>query len=109
YDSTAEVLGKLVTEFWHDEEDARDALQTLLETGRYVGERIGRRRDGTLFHATFSGNRVTSETGMPICLMASIADITDQKRAEAEIQAHNRELSVLNRIIGVSASATEID
>jgi PAS domain S-box-containing protein len=109
YDSTAEVLGKLVTEFWHDEEDARDALQTLLETGRYVGERIGRRRDGTLFHATFSGNRVTSETGIPICLMASIADITDQKRAEAEIQAHNRELSVLNRIIGVSASATEID
>ncbi|CCJ35004.1 multi-sensor signal transduction histidine kinase [Methanoculleus bourgensis MS2] len=109
YTSAAEVLGRSITEFWQDEEDATDALRALLVSGRYVGERIGRRRDGTAFYVTYSGNLVTNDAGAPICLMASIADITDLKRAEAEIQAHNRKLSVLNQIIGVSTSATDIE
>ncbi|CVK31332.1 sensor histidine kinase [Methanoculleus bourgensis] len=109
YTSAAEVLGRSITEFWQDEEDATDALRALLVSGRYVGERIGKRRDGTGFYVMFSASLVTNDAGAPICLMASIADITDLKRAEAEIQAHNRKLSVLNQIIGVSTSATDIE
>ncbi|MCE5338166.1 MAG: PAS domain S-box protein [Methanomicrobiaceae archaeon] len=104
YTSVSEVIGRSVTEFWRDKEEAAAALRTLLETGRYSGERVGRRRNGTEFYVIFSGNLVTSDAGAPICLAASLADITDLKRAEAEIQAHNRELSVLNQIIGVSTS-----
>ncbi|MCK8518404.1 sensor histidine kinase [Methanoculleus sp. 7T] len=109
YTSAAEVLGRSVTEFWQDGEEAANALRALRDTGRYVGERIGRRRDGTIFYVMFSGNLVRTDAGAPICLMASLADITDLKRAEAEVQAHNRELSVLNQIIGVSTSAMDID
>ncbi len=109
YGSTTEVLGKSVTEFWQDESDAVDALQTLLDSGRYVGERIGRRRDGTEFYVIYSASLVTNDSGAPICLMASIADITEQKRIEEEIQVHNRELSILNQIIGVSTSAIDVD
>lgn len=109
YTSAAEVVGRRVTGFWQDEGEAEDAVRMLLETGRYTGERVGRRRDGAKFHAMFSGNLVRDEAGAPICLAASLTDITDLKRAEAEIQAHNRELSVLNQIIGVSTSATGID
>ncbi|NLA31664.1 MAG: PAS domain S-box protein [Methanomicrobiales archaeon] len=109
YTSETEVLGRLITEFWQDEEDARDALQVLLDSGRYVAERIGKRRDGTVFYAMYSGNMVTDDAGTPICLTASIADITDLKQAKADIQARNRELSILNQIIGVSVSATDID
>jgi len=109
YTSAAEVLGRSITEFWQDEEDATDALRALLDSGEYISERIGRRRDGTAFYVTYSGNLVTNDAGAPICLMASIVDITDLKLAEAEIQAHNWELSVLNQIIGVSTSATDIE
>ena len=109
YTSAAEVVGRRVTGFWQDEGEAEDAVRMLLETGRYTGERVGRRRDGAKFYAMFSGNLVRDEAGAPICLAASLTDITDLKRAEAEIQAHNRELSVLNQIIGVSTSATGID
>lgn len=109
YPSTVEVLGRSVTEFWQDSEDAADVFRALIDTGRYIGERIGRRRDGTMFYVMFSGNLVKSDAGAPICLMASLADITDLKRAETEVQAHNRELSVLNQIIGVSTSATGIN
>lgn len=107
YASASEVLGRSVTEFWHDEAEAADALQRLLKTGRYTGERVGRRRDGTTFHIMFSGSCVTDNDGNPICLAETLTDITDLKEAEAEIQAHNRALSILNQIIGASASATD--
>lgn len=109
YDSPDEVLGRSVTEFWQDEGDARYALQKILDSGKYIGERVGRRKDGTTFYIMYSGNLVTDDAGTPICLMASIADITEQKRAETRIQAHNRELSILNQIIGASISATNLN
>lgn len=102
YDSPSEVIGRSVTEFWQDGE-------ILTNSGIYTGERVGKRRDGSTFYALFSGNLVTDDAGVPIGRAASLIDITDLKRAEAEIQAHNRALSVLNQIIGVSASATDID
>ncbi|MDV4341945.1 PAS domain S-box protein [Methanoculleus sp. YWC-01] len=108
YGSPAEVIGRLVKELWEDEEDALNTFRKVVHTGRHIGERIGRRRDGTIFYTMFSGNLVRNSDGIPICITASLTDITGQKQAEAEIQAHNRELSVLNRIIGASASATDI-
>ncbi len=109
YGSPSEVIGRSVTELWQDEEEAIDTLRELTRTGRCTGERIGRRQDGTVFYVMFSGNRVTDGDGTPLCLTASLTDITNQKQAEAEVQAHTRELSVLNRIIGASTSATDID
>jgi len=106
YTSAAGVLGKRVTELWQDNAKAEGILRTILETGRYTGERVGRRLDGTEFYAMFSGSLVRSESRVPICLAASLTDITDLKRAEAEIQAHNQELLILNQIIGISVSAT---
>ncbi len=109
YASTSDMIGKSVIELWQDEEEAAAILKAIRETGRYTGERVGKRRDGAIFHAIFSGNLVTDETGAPICLAASLTDITDLKRAEAEIQIRNRELSILNRIIGISTSAVDIN
>ncbi|MDN5340653.1 MAG: hypothetical protein PWQ30_1762 [Euryarchaeota archaeon] len=109
YDSPTEVIGRRATEFWQNEEEAQRALETVVRTGRCAGEQIGRRRDDTTFYAAFSGSLVRDGDGVPLCITASLTDITAQKQAEAEIQAHNRELSVLNRIIGVSASATDLD
>jgi len=109
YDSPAEVLGKRVTELWQNEENAINALRKIVRTGRHTGERIGRRRDGTTFYAMFSGTLVRDSDGVPICITASLTDITGQKEAEAKIKGHNRALSVLNQIIGVSTSATDID
>ena len=109
YDAPTEVIGKRVTELWQNEEEARSAFQKIIHTGSHTGERIGRRRDGTMFYAMFSGNLVRNGDGVPICVTASLTDITGQKRAEAEVQAHNRALSVLNQVISVSTSATDIE
>lgn len=109
YDSPTEVIGRRVTELWQNEEEARKAFQKVVHTGSHTGERIGKRRDGTTFYAMFSGNLVRGSDGVPICVTASLNDITGQKRAEAEVQAHNRALSVLNRIVAASASAMDLE
>ncbi|KLK88899.1 histidine kinase [Methanoculleus sediminis] len=109
YDSPTEVIGRRVTELWQNEEEARNTFEKVARTGGYTGERIGRRRDNTTFYAMFSGTLVRDGDGVPLCITASLTDISSKKEAEAEIQAYNRELSVLNRIIGVSASATDIE
>jgi len=109
YGSPSELIGKPVKVLWHDRKEAMTILRTLLETGRYTGERVGKRQDGTRFYVMFSGNVVTNEAGVPIGLSASLIDITDLKRAEAKVQGHNRALSVLNQVIGVSTSATDIN
>jgi PAS domain S-box-containing protein len=102
YNSPSEVIGRSIREFWEDG-------QITTGSGRYTGERIGKRQDGSTFCAIFSGNLVTDDAGNPIGRAASLIDITDLKRAEVEIQAHNRALSILNQIIGVSTSATDLD
>ncbi|HOI13895.1 MAG TPA: PAS domain S-box protein [Methanoculleus sp.] len=109
YDSPTEVIGKRVTELWQNEEDAMSTYKKIVHTGRHTGERIGRRRDNTTFYAMFSGTLVRDSDGVPLCITASLTNITSQKRAEARIQAHNRELWVLNQIIGTSTSATDIN
>ncbi|MFA7199610.1 MAG: PAS domain S-box protein, partial [Methanoculleus sp.] len=109
FESVSEVIGRSALELWHDREEAVIVLRTLLKRGKYTRERLGRRRDGTRFYVLFSGNLVRGDDGGPLCLVASLTDITRLKQAEAEVQAHNRALSVLNQIIGVSTSATDID
>ncbi|NLA39158.1 MAG: PAS domain S-box protein, partial [Methanomicrobiales archaeon] len=109
YDSDTEVLGRSATILWQDEEDAANVIQEIIDSGRYIRERIGRRRDGTKICVRFSGNMVRDDAGAPICLTASIADITDLKRTKEDIRARNRELSILNQIISELTSAVDID
>ena len=47
----------------------------LADSGRYVAERIREAPTGRYFMPC-SGNMVTDDAGTPICLTASIADIT---------------------------------
>ena len=60
-----EVLGRSITGFWQDETAAGDALQTLLDSGRYVAERTGKHRDGTGFYAILREHG-HDEAGAPI-------------------------------------------
>ncbi len=81
--------------FWEDPQAIREILNTLQETGNWRGELVARRRDGTPFHVQMSVSQVTRpEDRQPTALMASLVDITQRKRAEAELRrsAHLNEM-----------------
>jgi signal transduction histidine kinase len=69
----------------------------------------GRRKDGDLFPVQLALTVVRNDDGAPICIMGSGLDITDRKRAEEEIKSRNKQLVIINQIIGTATSTARLD
>ncbi|MGZ5471673.1 MAG: sensor domain-containing diguanylate cyclase, partial [Nitrososphaeraceae archaeon] len=78
-------LGKSIPEFYSEKEDANEIIVALQNSGRWIGETLAKKKDGSTFFAQLSANLVTSPYGKPVCMQASFIDITGRKKAETEI------------------------
>lgn len=81
----SEVLGKPAVTFAQSKEEALEALNALLTTGRWSGDIAGRKRDGSIVMVHLDARLVYSDEGDPVCTMASFVDVTDYKRAKEEM------------------------
>ncbi len=87
-----------------------DSIRTdLLRTGRWEGELVQSRRDGSRLVVASRWALQRGEDGKPVSILEINNNITGRKRAEAEIQKQNNHLAVLNQIISVSASSLSFD
>ena len=86
YRDPDEVVGRSSVEFWQSREIAEGILQTLHKAGSWSGELVAARKDGTCFDVQVSADVVRGGSGQPLCIMAAILDITERKRAEAELR-----------------------
>jgi len=87
YSSENEVLGKSILNFWHiNKENADKVIKDLQETDSWVGELIGKRKDGSFFDIQLSASTVIDSKGNPISLMASFIDITERKITEQKLR-----------------------
>jgi PAS domain S-box-containing protein len=68
-----------------------------------------RRRDGTLRWVHEFVQNVCGDDGTPVLIQGTIHDVTDQKTAGERLVSSNRQLLVLNQIMGVSASSLSLD
>jgi len=98
YDNLREVLGKPVISFWNNENDVVPVLSALRETRQWTGELCARRRDGTLFDVHLSLSIIRDEMDNPLCMMASLIDITERKRAEVALLQAHKQLNLLSSI-----------
>lgn len=92
YQHPEQVLGKRVLSFWRDIEEAQDVGRALSERGHWIGELIAQRQDGSEFTAHLSASLVRGDDGEPLCIMASFVDITERKRAEAQLLQYAKDL-----------------
>ncbi len=86
YQNPDEVVGRSVLDFWQSRETAARALQYILTTGFWFGELVAMRKDGSFFDVQVSADVVKDADGHPICIMASILDITERKQAEQRLR-----------------------
>ncbi len=56
---------------------------------RYIG------KNGAVVHAALDIGLVRDERGAPKCFVAQVEDISDRRRAEAELAAHQRQLATI--------------
>jgi two-component system, cell cycle sensor histidine kinase and response regulator CckA len=93
YERADEVLGRHISEFatlGMGEEGVKAAV-----SGRgHIGESQGKRKDGSRFSVHVAVNAVKTDEGKPICMMASFIDITDRKRAEADLAEAKQRLEI---------------
>ena len=86
YASDVQVLGRMATEFWESQEQADSVLGGLRETGSWIGEMTGVRRDRSKFSVQISASLVRDESGKAVCMMASFVDISERKEFNTKLQ-----------------------
>ncbi len=82
YDMKSEVLGKNASNFWNYHQNPDEIGNSLMKQGSWVGEIPCSHRDGTIFTARMASKILNDKNGQPICLMASLSDLTERIRAQ---------------------------
>ena len=95
--SEEELLGTSVFDCWRERRRAEEVTAAILNEGRWVGEMVARRRDGTTFEANVLANRVADESGRPICLLASFVDVTGPKTVARALRREKERLETASR------------
>ena len=91
YDSPAELVGRGWQTLYLERERLwfeQEVLPVLAATGRWRGEVVGRKRDGSTFPQEVSLNSL--ENGGIICV---VRDVSERKKAEDEIRRLNHDLT----------------
>lgn len=81
-----QVIGRAGTEMWQSLEACEMVLDILRQTAKWQGVMEARRADGSVFPAQVSVSLVHDKEGAPLCMLASIVDVTESKRAEEKLR-----------------------
>ena len=85
-DDPNELIGKNVLDFARSRKEAVSVLKQVIDKGRWEGEIAGFRKNGTSIIAHLSANLVYNQRNQPVCIMASLLDITERKKMEQELR-----------------------
>ncbi|MBF0428786.1 MAG: response regulator [Magnetococcales bacterium] len=104
-----EVWGKPVNLLFADPQEADRVLDIIHESGNFVGEINGRRKDGALFPVFISASLLKDRKGRVIGALGNLRDLSEQKQvvelerarktAEAANQAKSAFLAVMSHEI----------
>ena len=95
--NTDVALGRPIKTFWDDAAALAPVLHALQQSGRWQGELRARRDDGSTADVQLAANMVLNDSGKPFCMMASMVDISERKRAEVKIN----ELANFDQLTGL--------
>jgi PAS domain S-box-containing protein len=107
--SQAEALGAVSHELFstHFAEPVEAINEQLLRTGRWEGELVHRRRDGTRIHVSTAWILHRDSEGRPVRVLESLIDITERKQAREKLLAQGEELARQAEELALSRKALE--
>jgi PAS domain S-box-containing protein len=91
YEDKKEVLGRYLPEFW-DGDGVLETIEILKKKGGRIGEDIGKRKDGSLFHVDYMASVIRDQWGQPKYMFGSLVDNTKRKLVEEELKKAYDEL-----------------
>jgi PAS domain S-box-containing protein len=105
-----ELLKLSLKDISAEQSQSKDILSRLL-SGEVIStyERIFRKKDGGLIDVEPHITLLRDETGQPFHIQSIVRDISERKRAEAEIRTRTNELSTLYDLSRALANANDLD
>jgi PAS domain S-box-containing protein len=90
YREPSELIGQRPVDLSPEPERITEALEALRATGYWQGESLGQKKDGTRFYVKATAYLIRDQADQPICIMASLEDITRKKqfRQDLLIKSH---------------------
>lgn len=86
YDSPDEMPGLSMNELLAQRIQGSSLLGSLYETGAFIGEIEAIKKDGSFFIGQAYASDIIDEQGHPVCLMASVMDVTETRRAQEALE-----------------------
>ncbi|HMM12920.1 MAG TPA: PAS domain S-box protein, partial [Bacteroidales bacterium] len=101
YDNVNQVIGRSSVEFWQTPEEPVSVIRTLKEKGYWKGEMNAVRSDGSILNLQVSSNLICDRHGRPLCMQASLVDLTERKTFEVKLrEAINQRDALANQVPG---------
>ncbi len=97
--SREELIGNEIAFIYSEDQlpKLEKALKATMDGG-WIGELVGKRKNGELFPIAISSSLIKDDEGNLIAHMASHEDISERKRAENELKKKNKDLELFNRL-----------
>ncbi|MFC1975439.1 PAS domain S-box protein, partial [Chloroflexota bacterium] len=89
YETKEEAIGHPILHFFQDPDDAVPVMEAFNESGRWEGEFVAKKKDGSTYISRGHATVIQDEEGHQIGYYSTNIDVTEQKRAEAEIKELN--------------------
>ena len=97
YGHDKDVLGKPLEDFLESKEKALQMVKALYEKGGWTGEMGAVSKDGSLLDLHISASMVNDADGRPVCMMASLVDISEKREME-EAMLRSEKLSSMGQL-----------
>ena len=99
YDSSDDIVGGTPQRHVQDPAAAEVVIEAIKKDGRWSGEIMCLRRDGSVFPAEMAAGLVRDSGGKPMGMMASFHDITERRRIEEQLR-QSQKLEAIGQLTG---------
>ncbi|MEW6614523.1 MAG: PAS domain S-box protein [Thermodesulfobacteriota bacterium] len=108
YNNEKEALGRHHLELWDRKKKPLKVVEATLSKGSWIGELKGKRRDGSLFDVLLSSSLVRNKAGKAICVMGSLLDVTENKKAERMLKQREADLQIKTKSLEEANTALKV-
>ncbi|MDD1750081.1 MAG: PAS domain S-box protein [Methanothrix sp.] len=104
-----EIAGRSLLDFLQDPKDVDEIKKQIAATGRWEGELIGRKKDGSTMDVHLSASTVKDKSDRSICIISSFVDITESKKIQRELMESENKLKAIFDLLPIGVYVVDLE